>query len=92
MLDLELTEPVETDICAELGNMARQSFLVLALIGLLVAAPAVRVQAQEDDVDEANVVVLTEENFKSELAKAKYALVRGACAPCGGPRAQPGAR
>ena len=40
---------------------------------LLVAAPLARA---EEDVDEKDVVVLTDTNFNETMAKHKYALVR----------------
>lgn len=48
--------------------------LLCALLGsLLLAAPIARA---EDDVDETDVVVLTDANFDEKIKAAKFALVR----------------
>ena len=49
---------------------AKVAFLILS--ALLVAQKAV---VAEDDIDEKDVVVLTEKNFDETLKKSKYALV-----------------
>lgn len=50
-----------------------RSLLAVALLGLCIANIALA-----DDVDEKDVVVLTDKNFDEKIKAAKFALVRGA--------------
>ncbi len=50
-----------------------RSLLAVALLGLCIANVA-----SADDVDEKDVVVLTDKNFDEKIKAAKFALVRGA--------------
>lgn len=59
-------------------KMSQMAWIRWGLVVLLLAVPACLGAAggADVDVDETDVVVLTESNFKDELNKAKYALVR----------------
>lgn len=56
--------------------MARSGHLICTFLVLLIAGHSVWASAPTDDVDEKDVVVLTTNNFETELAKQKFALVR----------------
>lgn len=53
--------------------MVRTLLFAALLLGACVAARA------EDDVDESDVVVLTDKNFEEKLGSAKFALVSPLC-------------
>ena len=55
--------PRNLPLCALLGSL------------LLLAAPFQVVSAEDDDVDEKDVVVLTDKNFADTISGAKFALV-----------------
>ena len=66
-------------------KMSQMAWIRWGLVVLLLAVPACLGAAggADVDVDETDVVVLTESNFKDELNKAKYALVEFYAPWCG---------
>lgn len=68
----------------------RRSILFCTLAVLLLAGAA---RADDDDVDESAVVVLTDKNYEAKMKSAKYALVRPDDAmEVGAAASRPGAR
>jgi hypothetical protein len=55
--------------------------LALGLLLLVATAAVARAEEEADDVDEKDVVVLTDANFEEKMASAKYALVSSGGAP-----------
>lgn len=53
-----------------------KAFIAVVLLGCLLLASPFAHAADDEKVDEKDVVVLTDKNFKNTLKKHKYALVR----------------